>query len=576
MQHPALNHALRRLYPSVSAALTSALFVIGFPPHNIAESMFVFATPWLISTTFPEGRRHLALRAFMTGAVSWAALLIWLRHVHPPAGWLGIGLLAAILGFFHGLWLWAAAIVFARVHLRPFAARCLPLLGLAAFWVLLEWLRTWLFTGFPWATLSVSQWRHPPMLQFAAWTGHFGVSFILIYFNLAVALYLLRLARSWRPAPAPALETSPEVKERRRIPQIVLRLCPEFHISLLLVFGSALLYLTELRIATETNKPLLNAAVIQPWIPVSTDPWTQGEVFEQFERLETMTRNAVSASPADQAPNLVVWHETATPLPVVSNPDFGVAQRLQQLVDEIQIPLLFGSSRYDRESSEFSNGLFLIRPDSGMDPTHYYKRKLVPFGEFIPFRSWLGWIGMVVPVGAQGVPGTKPELLSLEVPEGGETFLIGGLICYEDVFPQLARQTVAAGADVIAVVTNNAWYGTEGAAAQHAAHSVLRAVETRRSVLRCGNNGWSGWIDELGNIRQTLRGPDGSTYVRGTETFQLTRNSRFENTLSFYTRFGDWFIAVCAVLAAAGAWVTQKFLDPQAFSSFHPSPDPDL
>ena len=92
---------------------------------------------------------------------------------------------------------------------------------------------------------------------------------------------------------------------------------------------------------------------------------------------------------------------------------------------------------------------------------------------------------------------------------------VGVLICYEDIFPALARENTLAGADVLAVLTNNAWYGEGGAAYQHAAHSVLRAVENRRPVVRCGNGGWSGWIDEYGNIRDTLRDENGTIYFRG-------------------------------------------------------------
>jgi apolipoprotein N-acyltransferase len=102
------------------------------------------------------------------------------------------------------------------------------------------------------------------------------------------------------------------------------------------------------------------------------------------------------------------------------------------------------------------------------------------------------------------------------------------------------------------VLTNNAWFGEGGAAYQHAANSVLRAVETRRPVLRDGNGGWSGWIDEFGNIRTTLVNDAGSIYFRGTKTVSITRDARWIGKLSFYTEHGDWFVAVCAVLALFG------------------------
>ena len=106
------------------------------------------------------------------------------------------------------------------------------------------------------------------------------------------------------------------------------------------------------------------------------------------------------------------------------------------------------------------------------------------------------------------------------------------------------------GATILTVLTNNGWYGEGGAAYQHAAHSVLRAVETRRPVLRCGNAGWSGWIDEFGQVRATLTNDDGTIYYRGTRVIEVTRDARWVDRHSFYVEHGNWFVLVCAGLAA--------------------------
>jgi apolipoprotein N-acyltransferase len=137
----------------------------------------------------------------------------------------------------------------------------------------------------------------------------------------------------------------------------------------------------------------------------------------------------------------------------------------------------------------------------------------------------------------------------------GAPVTFGPLICYEDIFPALARTSALAGSDVLVVLTNDAWYGEGGAAYQHAAHSVLRAVETRRPVLRCGNGGWSGWIDEFGAVRFTAADEADSVYFRGTRSAAITRDARWigNERQSFYVRHGDWFVAVCAVLAGFAA-----------------------
>ena len=111
------------------------------------------------------------------------------------------------------------------------------------------------------------------------------------------------------------------------------------------------------------------------------------------------------------------------------------------------------------------------------------------------------------------------------------------------------------GAGLIAVLTNNGWFGEGGAAQQHAAHSVLRAVETRRPVLRCGNAGWSGWIDEFGVVRATLTEPERGIYFRGSRALDITRDARWVDRASFYVEHGNWFVALAALLAAAGWWL---------------------
>jgi apolipoprotein N-acyltransferase len=124
------------------------------------------------------------------------------------------------------------------------------------------------------------------------------------------------------------------------------------------------------------------------------------------------------------------------------------------------------------------------------------------------------------------------------------------LICYEDVFPHLARYSTLAGANVLTVLTNNGWFGEGGAAYQHASHAVLRAVENRRPVIRCGNAGWSGWIDEFGVVRATLTNDGGSIYFRGVRALDVTRDARWVDRNTVYTEYGDWFVLVAASLVA--------------------------
>jgi apolipoprotein N-acyltransferase len=200
----------------------------------------------------------------------------------------------------------------------------------------------------------------------------------------------------------------------------------------------------------------------------------------------------------------------------------------------------------------------LITPDGGLQPAYYSKRKLVPFGEYVPFRPLLGWLSKFVPIGPDDFSaGLDPVPLVVGLRDGPAAF--GPLICFEDTYPQLARSNALAGADAMVVLTNDAWYGEGPEAYQHAAHSVLRAVETRRPVLRCGNAGWSGWIDEFGIVQagHVLTDDDGSVYFRGNRVMSVTRDARWIGRNSFYVDHGDWFVGVGFGLALLG-WAVLK------------------
>jgi apolipoprotein N-acyltransferase len=261
-----------------------------------------------------------------------------------------------------------------------------------------------------------------------------------------------------------------------------------------------------------------------------------------------------------------------------------VLEWTERLVARARVPVMLGSIAIEPAADgaaedAWLNGAFLVDAEGGLRTQYYAKRHLVPFGEYVPLRPLLGWIGKFVEIGGDFTAGRDPS--PLLVPMGERILSFGPLICYEDIFPAMTRASVRDGADVLVVLTNNAWFGEGGAAHQHAAHSVLRAVETRRPVLRCGNGGWSGWIDEFGTIRAELRrvarpGPDGTVqpvvtsrprdrdetaatagtiYFRGSGLADVTRDTRWAGKRSVYVIYGDWFIVVSFGLFVLGAWI---------------------
>ena len=500
----------------VLAGLCTTLFwVLSIPPFEFAEAAYIAFVPLLLWLYTRPGRGLCALVAVGTGWLAWLAILIWLRHVTL----FGTVALSGILAGIFAVWLFLVRWILPRVADRSFVVRAVAFAGLAGAWVVLEWVRTWLFWGFPWAPISLSQWERPVVLQIAAWTGAYGVSFLLIYFNFCIAQTLrnrvvIKTRKLW----------SGWFSLDLYVAMAALGLCIFVFLKSLPRPGSAV--------------PLFTAAVVQPYIAPELK-WDGAKELENLTVLERQTRFVASLES-----DLVLWPEAATPWPIVGYPH--MQERVEHLVKDIDKPILMGNLAVDREADLWYNGVFLVEPESGLSDVFYVKRELVPFGEFVP--EPFGFLDKVVPLGGSFVPGTAPGLMALKVRE--QTLKVGSLVCYEDVFPGLARESARAGAQVFFVATNNAWYGEEGGASQHAAHSVLRAVENRRPVMRCGNGGWSGWIDCYGTVRDVLRDENGSVYFRGGGSYTVVHFEQWMQRQSFYTRHGDWFVALCGALMA--------------------------
>jgi apolipoprotein N-acyltransferase len=270
-----------------------------------------------------------------------------------------------------------------------------------------------------------------------------------------------------------------------------------------------------------------------------------------------------------------MWPEAAPPYFVEGAQTGSFRKVLNQFSTNLGRPILLGAvgeslPRFGQTVSPgLLDGVFLVRPGAGIADEVYAKRHLVPFGEYNPLRTWLPFLGKVVPLDEDTVPGTQAVTIPLNL-SSGHTVQIGPLVCYEDVFPNLARDEAKAGADFLAVVTNDAWYGTGGGALQHAAHSVLRAIETRRPVVRCGNDGWSGFIDQDGDAFELEKvghqiktdwvlTAQGTTYFRGSGPLYVYTNHQFDGKQTFYVRYGDWFVGLSALLALAGVLAIRKW-----------------
>ena len=503
---------------AVVFVFTIVLAVLSFPPFKAPEFAYAMLVPGIYWAYTRPPLKLYALTLLGAQAVTWTILLGWLHNVT----WLGLLLLGPVIGIWVGIWYLAAGWALPRILGQPTMIRLLVVLGLAGTWVVIEWTRTWLLGGFPWLPLSASQWERGSILQIAAFTGAYGVSFVLVMMNLGFAAYAHRLFR----------EPGTGINKRSQ----------EFFLALFLLLACVSIHFQESFNRRGHAAPLARIAVVQPYVPQDVK-WDPDRAPAILDILQTTTLEAAALRP-----DLIIWPESVMPLSVRG--DELAEAFVETLVKRAKVPLLLGSNAVEHQGAPtetWYNAALLVTPDEGVGERYYAKRQLVPFGEYVPFRPLLGWLNKFVPIG-EGDFGQGESSSPIIVPLRGAPTVFGPLICYEDIFPHLARRSALAGASVLAVLTNNGWFGEGGAAYQHAAHSVLRAVETRRPLIRVGNGGWSGWIDEFGIVRSTVTNDSGSIYFRGVRAIDVTHDVRWAEQNSFYTEYGDWFVLVSAGL----------------------------
>ncbi|MDE3084144.1 MAG: apolipoprotein N-acyltransferase [Verrucomicrobiota bacterium] len=526
-------------WAAVVFAVTSLLLVLSFPPYDVPEFAYACLVPGIFWAYLRPPLKLYIWTMFAAQALAWTVLLGWLHHVT----WLGLFLLGPFVGAWTGVWYLAAWWTMPRIVGRMTPVRLLAVLALAGAWVIVEWSRTWLLGGFPWLPLAASQWQRSSILQIAAYTGASGVSFVLVVVNIGFAAYAHRLFR----------EGETGLRKRSQ----------EFFLALFLLLVCLSVHVQETFNRATFTVPLARVAFVQPDIP-QTIKWDPARGPAILDVLEKTTLEAAS-----NYPDFVLWPEATTPWAVRG--DERVRTWIESLVRRTQVPLVLGSDAIEhpgQADEAWFNAACVVDPATGLQPDYYAKRHLVPFGEYVPLRPILGWLKKIVPVGdSDYARGREAQPLIVNTRAG--VLVLGPLICYEDIFPSLARDNVRAGADALIVLTNEAWFGQGGGAYQHAAHSVLRAVETRRPVLRCGNAGWSGWIDEFGNVRAVLTDDQGSVYFRGTQTINITRDRRWIGRESYYTQHGDWFVAVCAGLVLLGVFLLSNGRTPVKKSGNH-------
>lgn len=395
---------------------------------------------------------------FLTGGAAFAACLYWLAlpvHDYAYLPWiLAVPcpiLLGLALGLYTGLYVWVLSLTHRRL---PWLLQAL-LAGLL--WGALEWVRGWLFTGFPWLGLASAFAYQPMNVQAVALIGAYGLA---AWLALGAALPVL--------APRGGL-----------------------------VLGLLVLVSVPLYGHFALSRPLPPDAMAM--VGLVQGNIDQGAKWDEAFQQATVERyvNLSSALLVEQRPvrlDLLVWPETA--MPFFFQEDREHTRTVLRLVRDMRTPLIIGAPGYERTSPR-DHVLFnraYLADESGKVTGVYEKEHLVPFGEYVPFSEYLPFLNKIVPGMGDFMQGRHTAPL----PSG--RLNLGLLICYEAIFPELARDRVAEGANLLVNISNDAWYGRSSAAAQHLALSMLRAVEQGRSLVRATNTGISAIVDPRGKI----------------------------------------------------------------------------
>ena len=490
-----------------SSGFSFFLLYLSQPPGDFPEAAYFFLLPFLIWLNFKPEQKSVLISLFVTGVIYQISLLFWIRHVSFP----GLAAMAIILSSYNLPWYIAARKLVPIFVVGSFRVRLTLLLGLSSLWVAIEWARGLFSLGFPWCPLSVTQWERPALLQLVPYFGGFIVSFFLIFFNLCLASYLHHLlVRRTKDNPSGYFSN----------------LCPDFYFCMLfflLMLSPLFIKVDKSHLSVHENEGSnLRVGICQPYLK---NKWISSNAQKNKDLLIEQTKLV-----ALQRPDVIFWPEASTPFAV--NEDRAWVEELSA---EINIPLLIGSVIKKDEVSY--NSVVAISPSSGLGQEFYAKQKLVPFGEFVPFPFDLipGIRRMVGPVGdfGTGVSSQKFSFLC----EGNQTFNVHPLICYEDIFPSLVAPLERTHNSCIFVTTNDAWFGEEGCAEQHAAHSVFRALESGMPVIRCGNAGWSGWISPKGGIVEVLQDELQGVYFAGASVFHVSFSSNSDKAFNFQQLF---------------------------------------
>jgi apolipoprotein N-acyltransferase len=484
-----------------AALVAGALPVLAFPAPNLEFLAWFALVPGLLIMRASPSAREAGVRGWWFGAGFIFAAHYWLLPNIGPA----LLLVAVVMGA-----LWIPVAVSAWVLLRPpvTAARGLAaLVVVPSYWLVIEWIRSWQGFGGPWALLGASQWRHPAVLALAAVGGVWLVSFAIVAANTGIVI-LLTAGR----APVRVLGAAAAAAVIAAGPAAFALIPPPPHPA---------------RFVTLT--------LVQPGI-------------QHNPQIRVNASERLSAGLGRLRPDLVVWGESSIASDLRTDPRLLARLKALSAAEGAQI-----LANQDSQTPAGKTKVAVLVGPRGIVAT-YTKTRLVPFGEYIPFRQQLGWLTKISRAAPTNmIPGSGAKVIRMTA-RNGQHIPIGVLICFESAFPDMSRVNARRGAQLIVYQTSDSTFQGSWAPAQHASLGALRAAETGRPVVQAALTGVSAAYDAQGRLLASM-----TTAQRGRLTVRLGLEPG--TALTPFDRYGDvvpWTAIGIALLAAAAGFGTWR------------------
>lgn len=447
--------------------------------------------------------------------VYYAVIFHWFAYMYP-LDFLGLGKLKSLVVVFlawFGLSLLQAAFSALALPLFLFVTKrvnekykwLLPVVA-AAIWVIVEFSLTITWAGVPWSRLALGQIDTLFAVQSVSLFGSYFITFLIVLINFLVAYALLY----------------------KRKKALSVGLCL---LALNMLVGSIML-------VTYKSDETIRVAATQGNVP-SAEKWDRASRQKTLDTYKSFVREA-----AEQGAQYVVTPESV--FPYLLSPRNSLTLNLAAMADEYDVYLLVGTFWGNENYTEIYNSILMFEPDGNINETLYFKRRLVPFGEFVPLepiiKTFLSPLAEINAISSDFTPGTDSNVFDTEYAK------IGSLICFDSIYEDLSIDSVRDGAEVLMISTNDSWFSDSAALTMHNNQARLRAIETGRSIVRSANTGISSVITPTGKVIDSIGANRKGIIIADVDV---------NTSRTLYSYIGNTFVYLCYAFLV-GVKITEK------------------